>query len=203
MASDGKVQWALSVLSVLSPERQMTREQVAAYAMALGDMTDEQLDYAVKRAVRECRFYPKPAELRDFAGVNAKPKPDVSGALDRIRALVTYYNGEQMPSVERVRDALGDVIANAYGYVGPQRLEAVVLGGSGVGVDIAAREFATALSDAQASGQDIALPPLTAMPQLSNASQSLFLDGQPQRIGTHIAGLLPFVSKRLSGSSDA
>ncbi len=190
MASEAKVQWALSVLSVLSPERQMTREQVAAYAMALGDMTDEQLDYAVKRAVRECRFYPKPAELRDFAGVNVKPKPDVSGTLDRIRALVTYHRGDQMPSVERVRESLGDAIANAYGYVGPQRLESVVLGGSGVGADIAGREFATALADAQESGQDVSLPPFREMKQLSNASQSVFIDGQPTRIGQHIAGLL-------------
>lgn len=191
MASDGKVQWALSVLSVLSPERQMTREQVAAYAMALGDMTDEQLDYAVKRAVRECKFYPKPAELRDFAGVNAKPKPDVTGIISRIRGLVTFFNGaEHMPSVELVRDQLGDAIANAYGFVGPRRLESVVFDGVGVGADIAAREFASALEGAQEAGQSVALPPLTEMKRLSNASQSLFIDGPPQRIGQHIAGLL-------------
>lgn len=197
MASEQKIQWALSVLSVLSPERQMTREQVAAYAMALGDMTDEQLDYAVKRAVRECKFYPKPAELRDLAGVNSKPKPDVTGILARIKALTTYHpnTGDTLPSVERVREELGDAIANAYGYIGPRRLEAVVFEGVGVGADIAGREFATALEDAQDAGQVVALPPMREMRRLSNANQSVFVDGaEPQRLAQHIGGLLKSVT---------
>lgn len=166
--------------------RDIAPELVGIWMKALHDVTDEQLDVSVQRIVAESKFFPTVAEVREKAGANAQPLPDTDGILRRIRGLVTFdaRYGESMPSVERVRDALGDAIADAYGFVGPRRLEAVVFGGSSVGVDIAAREFGSALQAAQKSGQVIALPSGAEVKQLSNREQSVFLsDAVPQRTG--------------------
>lgn len=171
----------------------ITKELAQTWIRALADVPDDLLQVAANRVVLECEFFPTPAKVRNLAGMNATQKPDVTGILNRIRGLTTYHPniGDQMPSVERVRAELGDAIANAYGYIGPRRLEAVVFDGVGTGADIAAREFATALDDAQDAGQSVALPPMRQTKQIGTASQSVFYDNaRPTRIGQHIAGLL-------------
>jgi len=193
MPSPREVAKMLAVFAELFP-RPITEQTAKVYEMALSDLTDDQLQYATAKLVRDCTFFPKPVEIREAVGANAKPLPDVAGIVNRLRGLVTYHNGyEHMPSVERVREHCGDAIAQAYGFVGPNRMEGVVFDGSGTGVNIAAREFAEQLADAQESGLPVALPPMQPVKQLISASQSVFIDGQPQRI--NVAGLLAAIPR--------
>lgn len=190
MPSRREIAKMLAVFAELYP-RPITEQTAGVYEMALSDLTDEQVQIATATLVRTATFFPKPAEIRKAVGANTQPPPDVAGILNRICGLVTYHNGhEYMPSVERVREMCGDAIAQAYGYVGPNRMEGVVFGGIGTGVDIATREFAEALAEAQDAGHSVALPPIQDTKRLSNASQSVFVDGRPQHIGNHIAALL-------------
>jgi hypothetical protein len=190
MPNPREVAKMLAVFAELFP-RPITEQTAKVYEMALSDLTDEQLQYATAKLVRDCTFFPKPVEIREAVGANAKPLPDVRGICDRIRGLVTYHNGyEHMPSVERVREHCGDAIAQAYGLVGPARMEGVVFGGSGTGADIAAREFAAQLEAAQDAGLSVALPPMQAMKLLGHANQTASRSNQPTRIGASIAGLL-------------
>ena len=48
--------------------RRMTDTTLMAYGIGLEGMTDEQIQHAASRAMRECKFMPTPAELREFAG---------------------------------------------------------------------------------------------------------------------------------------
>jgi hypothetical protein len=54
----------------------VTQERLAIYADDLGDLTQEQIERALLRARRELRFFPKIAELREFAGVGIKQHDD-------------------------------------------------------------------------------------------------------------------------------
>lgn len=47
--------------------QQLTAERIAIYADALGDLDIETLMRAAKIAVKECQFFPTPAELRKHA----------------------------------------------------------------------------------------------------------------------------------------
>jgi hypothetical protein len=61
-------------------------KRLAAYADALEDISLEQLARAQKRAQRECKFFPMPAELRELAEGNAKDrvKDDALDAANRV-----------------------------------------------------------------------------------------------------------------------
>lgn len=182
MATREAVVKTLAVFGALFP-RDISPELVSIYHAALSDVSDDDLKLAMGKCVQTARFFPQPAELRDKVGANVKALPDMSAIHARLRSLV-FVTGrsEDLPSVEKVRAHCGDAIASAYGLVGPKRLEGFVFDGTGVGTDIAVREFAKAIADAQESGQDIALPPLPQVKQLGNASQSLFVDGAaPER----------------------
>ena len=48
----------------------MTKARSAIYWEALSDLTDAQLRRSFVRALRECKFFPAPAELRELAGAN-------------------------------------------------------------------------------------------------------------------------------------
>ena len=39
-----------------------------AYSLGLGDLTDEEMEYAAKRAIGTCKFMPSPVELLEFIG---------------------------------------------------------------------------------------------------------------------------------------
>jgi hypothetical protein len=57
------------------------RAQVAAYQMALDDLSYEAVSEAVKVCLRELTFFPKPAEIRDRVPQSALP----IGSLEAIR----------------------------------------------------------------------------------------------------------------------
>lgn len=184
MATKAAIANAIKMLAVNfrhSPDPQLPDLWLAAFA----DLTDEQMQKATVAIVSTDDFFPTVKRVRDVLGLNHKPKPDVAGTFARLRALTTYHpnTGDTMPSVERVREELGDAIADAYGFVGPKRLEAAVFDGTGTGADIAAREFAEQLEAAQDAGLSVALPPMHAMKLLGHANQTASRSDQPQRIG--------------------
>ncbi len=170
MASKPAIATALKGLSA-NYNRELDPDLPAIWHLALSEVTDDQLNAAVARLVGRSKFFPTIADVRDALGLNDMPLPDVREILDRIRGLMTYHErtGEQMPTVERVRRALGDAIADAYGFVGPHRLEAAVFGANLTGADIAWREFATELKYAQSNGRSLTLPPLAEMYRLAYA----------------------------------
>lgn len=144
--------------------------------LAFQEVSDEALKAGVGKAVATLEFFPSVAGMRNVLGLNRKSPPNVTAICERIRGLCDYHPqyGTTLPSVERVRAELGDAVADAYGYIGPKRLEAVVFDGAGVGADIAGREFATALSEAQDAGADLTLLPPVARPMLSASGTTLY-----------------------------
>ncbi len=175
MASNTAVAACLAVLKHLPSDSPVTAETVAFYALGLRDLSDDALERATARAAASCTFRPQPAELIKLSG-HQPSLPDVDGIVSRLRGMCDYHPqyGTKMPSVERVRNELGDAIADAYGFVGPKRLEAVVFGGDGTGAEIAAREFAELLRDAQRDGADVQLLPPVARPMLAAPSVTLY-----------------------------
>lgn len=125
--------------------RELTDLLIDVYAKALNDLTNEQLIIATGRVMRECSFFPAPAEIRKRAGLVTQVAPNTTAIVRAIEVLGTYVaaSGWHAPDVESVRHAYGDTIASAYGYVGPSRLF-----GTGTTRDIALRDFAESLSDA-------------------------------------------------------
>lgn len=180
MASTEAVVRCLSVLKHLPSDTPLTEESVAFYAIGLRGLSDDQLDRATERAVSSCTFRPMPKDLLALVA-EPKPLPDVRGILERLRGMCDYHPnyGTTLPSVQRVRNELGDAIADAYGFIGPKRLEAIVFDGEGVGADIAMREFADHLYAAQKDGADITLLPSVARPMLAAPSLTLY-DNAPR-----------------------
>jgi hypothetical protein len=179
MASKQAIATALKGLSAnyrVSPDPDLPD----IWLLGLQDVGDADLLRAIGKIVAEDEFFPKLARVRNVLGLNRKTPPDVTGILERIRALTTYHpnTGDTLPRVETVRDELGDAIANAYGFVGPNRLQAVVFGGSGVGADIAGREFADALEHAQEAGESVALPPVSQSKRLTAGRPSVTIYGE-------------------------
>ena len=142
MASKRAIAAALAMLAEARP-REITTRTIAVYFAALEDLSDEQLEHATARAVRELKFFPAPAELRDFAGANVTPFVDADVQLARLEALGSYHpaSGWRAPSVDHVRQVLGDAMAEAYSLGGAARLFA----GNETTRDIARREFAQEL----------------------------------------------------------
>lgn len=59
----------LVMLSLTLPPRQVLEDAaLEGYWIALCDVTEENFNRAVDRALRELRFMPPPSELRDMAG---------------------------------------------------------------------------------------------------------------------------------------
>jgi hypothetical protein len=57
-------------------DRQLTAQRIAIYVESLADLSDEQVARAVQRSIRESKFFPTIAELRDFAGLNPTSNAD-------------------------------------------------------------------------------------------------------------------------------
>lgn len=168
MASSACVTKCLAILSEAKPDREITPNTVAVYAMALDDVEDRDLERAVARCLKTCRFFPTPAELRDAIGANEAPFVDAEPILDRIRGMSSYLPtcGEIYPRVEAVRTALGEAIGQAYGMAGGgSRL----FSSNDTTRSIAHREFAEELAAAAKTfgPKSLTLPPLQCRPQIS------------------------------------
>lgn len=120
MADPRTVAECLALLSEAQPAREISERTLAVYAMALDDLSDDALRRATGRALRHCRFFPTPAELREYAGANTLPLLDLDALLDQIRGLCRYLPtvGTIPPRVAEVRERCGESVARAYGACG-------------------------------------------------------------------------------------
>lgn len=133
--------------------------KIDVYSAAWDDLTDEQLLAAMTVVCRqwEGAFIPPPAVIRR-AVAPAESAVDGGKFVRQISKLGTYNAnvGWIYPSVERVRDELGESVAYAYSAAGRERLFA----DDDTTRSIAQREFDQALLEAAAKGAN-GLPVLT------------------------------------------
>ena len=54
----------------------LTAECMAMYVESLSDLTDDQIRLCIARAIRELKWFPKPAELRELVGCNPRGEHD-------------------------------------------------------------------------------------------------------------------------------
>lgn len=106
-ASDKRHFWEM-IQGLASGTRggEVTTASLKAYWLGLEDLTREQFDTAIKRALRECDFLPSPKELRDLAGVK-KPAP------------VPHYLRPVEDELERIETCSYHVANGAAGGVKP------------------------------------------------------------------------------------
>jgi|SRR5262249_24475959 len=73
-SQSSRVEWRTKQLLALAEvfREPLTAECMAMYVESLSDMTDNQIRVSIGRAVRELKWFPKPAELRELAGANAE-----------------------------------------------------------------------------------------------------------------------------------
>ena len=120
MASSKAVAGAMALLAEAHPSRQVTPQTIQVYAGALRDVSDEALSRAVAQAINTLKFFPAPAELREFAGANRPLEVDTEALLTRISNLGQYTptSGMSWPSVGTVRDQVGHEVSVAYSIAG-------------------------------------------------------------------------------------
>lgn len=176
MASAQCIAKCIAILSEAFPHRELSEYTVPTYSLALDEIDDATLELATKRAIKRCRFFPSPAELRDLVGANASDSIDLEPILERIRGLFSYLpnSGDQPPRVDAVRRELGDAIAAAYGTLGGgERL----FSANETTRAIARREFADELrAIARTQPAALQLPPASA-----RALPAVEIYGEPQR----------------------
>lgn len=177
MANAECVGRAIAALAELPRQREITEATVGVYALALDDLADAELDRAVKRALRECRFFPSPAELREFAGANTALSIDLDGILNRIVGLRSYLptTGTQPPSTDSVRRVLGDAIGDAYSQVGHDGL----FSPNETTRTIARREFLATLGAAVKREGPSALAPPEGLPAIPTPDGPVIYGARP------------------------
>lgn len=81
--------------------------RVEAYFDALSDLETPDVLAAGRRAIAECRYFPRPVELRDMVeGSSADNAEAAWNELRRIVRQVGYYNTPEWPSEELRRAAM-------------------------------------------------------------------------------------------------
>ena len=73
----------------------LTAECLAMYVESLADLSDEQIRLCVGRAIRELKWFPKPAELRELVGCNPKDA-EARKAWDVLSQFVSRYVGNDV-----------------------------------------------------------------------------------------------------------
>lgn len=120
MASDTAVSGVLAFLHELFPTREIGVATLDAWAMAFAAWPDDELQLCATRAATTPgrTFFPTPGEIAAFRKVT--PIVDVAQLLRRIEKLGRHHpaSGYLAPQVYVVREALGDVIADAYATAG-------------------------------------------------------------------------------------
>jgi hypothetical protein len=94
--------WLVEQLTVLAEAmgETMTAARLKIYAADLADIEGAALAVAFQRARRECRFFPKIAELRELAGVGRAEQQDAEArrAWDELTKFVRKYVGNDVHS---------------------------------------------------------------------------------------------------------
>ncbi len=66
------------------------------YVKTLADIAPERLQVAADRALRECRFMPKPAELRELAHEQGEPGPRNDISDEQLAARPAWWQGGRL-----------------------------------------------------------------------------------------------------------
>lgn len=83
----------LAALMEVHGIKEPTESMIDSYWKALRDLPLPAFTGACERALRECRWFPKPAELRDFAGLGeARRKLNAALAWEIVYAALTKYD---------------------------------------------------------------------------------------------------------------
>lgn len=173
MASEQKLRETFGVLAAAGYAGDVTPERVKIYRAVLNDVEDENLERGVKRVLNEHTggFLPSAALLRELSGANRTGGVDVEAVCRSIAALGAYNpaSGWHGPRVELVREVLGDIVADAYGTVGAERVFAY----EGTGREIARRDFGLELTAGLKASGLTALPAAPARKQIAPAVKAL------------------------------
>ena len=136
----------LAYLHELYPSRDIGVATTEAWAITFADWDDAEFQACARKAASTAgrTFFPTPGEI---AACRALPAVDTGKILRRISALGTYNpNGWLYPSIETVRDSMGEAVAQAYAAAGAERCFA---DDDSITQDIARRSFASELGHAQ------------------------------------------------------
>jgi hypothetical protein len=144
MATKPGVATTLAFLHELFPTREITAATGEAWLLAFLEVPDEMLMAAAQAHARAgSRFFPTAGEVWAYIPRTGPPPLTAAEVLKQITAL--GHDGPHfewvLPTVERVRECLGDAAAAAYGAVGPHRLGS----DSPTTREIAERDFAVEL----------------------------------------------------------
>ena len=70
---------------------------MATYLTAFADLSQEQIVLAFSRAATECKFFPTPATLREYAGLVVSGDPIAAEAKAELVRIVTAMRGPHGP----------------------------------------------------------------------------------------------------------
>lgn len=158
MSSNRGIANALAILAETFPTRGITERTVEVWRNVFQSVEDDALERAVVRLCREPgrTFFPSSGEVFAAIALDAPPV-NVLNVLHRIEQL-GYYDpkrGWVYPTAERIRDELGQAIANAYSVAGGERVFAAEENdGKSITRDIALRKFEEGLNEAQRKAPD-------------------------------------------------
>jgi hypothetical protein len=126
------IEWRTKQLLALAEvfREPLTAECLAIYVESLADLSDDQIRLCVGRAVRELKWFPKPAELRELTGANPAQQLDAEArkAWDVLTAFVRKYvsndvhgnygpeHGWYPKSYPRVSERILDVVRRTGGW---------------------------------------------------------------------------------------
>ena len=95
--------WLVDQLTMLAEAfgesgEKLSAQRLQIYACDLADLDRSQLEIAFLRARRECKFFPKIAELRELAGANPAQEREAEGckAWDLLMGFVRKYVGNDI-----------------------------------------------------------------------------------------------------------
>lgn len=83
----------------------LTAERQAIYADSLSDIPSDQLRYAIRRAIRELKWFPKVAELRELAGFSSNNSRDGRPGVEEAWALCPKSEEASVVWTEEMADA--------------------------------------------------------------------------------------------------
>ncbi len=113
--ADRRVAKALVPILVTWPEEGMPPERLAAYVLVLEDLEEDLLQAAVKVCLASCRFFPKPADIRNAAfelRTRGENLPDPMGAWGEVLSEISRVGSYGSPIFS------SELITKAVRYVG-------------------------------------------------------------------------------------
>jgi hypothetical protein len=105
--SDKRHFWEMLQGLAASTKGELTTAVLRVYWLALSDLSVQEFDAAIRRALLECQFFPSVMELRKFAGHGKKPPEPAylrpaDDELERIETCQFHTRAPQAPSTDYV-----------------------------------------------------------------------------------------------------